>query len=328
MGHQIGNRLRPRRGSLQVWPRKRAKRVYPNVKTWPEVSETRLLAFAGYKAGMTQVFVTDNRKNSMTKGLEIVVPVTIIEVPPLKLLGVRLYGRSIDGLSVLTELWSESLDKELNRKLQLPKKKAELKKAEDVLAKSVEVRLIVYTQPKLTRIGKKKPEIFEIKIGGAVNEAFSYAKDLLTKQVSISDVFKEGDYVDTFSVSKGKGVQGSVKRFGVRILQHKAEKMRRKVGALGSQTPSKTPFRACQYGQMGFNSRCEYNKQILKIGSVFKIDGGLVHYGFVNNEYILVAGSIPGAKRRLIIMRKAVRPSKYTKGPAPEITNVMMRSQQ
>ena len=53
----------PRRGSLQYWPRKRAKSPVARVKAWANVKDPILLGFAGYKAGMTHVMAVDNTKN-------------------------------------------------------------------------------------------------------------------------------------------------------------------------------------------------------------------------------------------------------------------------
>ena len=48
-----------------------------------------------------------------------------------------------------------------------------------------EIRINVYTQPKLTSIGKKKPEIFELRLNGKVEEQFELAKSFLDKEIKI-----------------------------------------------------------------------------------------------------------------------------------------------
>src|SRR3989344_954150 len=93
--------------------------------------------------------------------------------------------------------------------------------------------VVVYTQPKLTGIGKKRPEIFEIALGGSIKDKFEYAKQNIGKEIKITDIFKEGELVDIHGVSKGKGTQGPVKRFGISIRSHKAEKTKRGPGSLG-----------------------------------------------------------------------------------------------
>ncbi|MEM3122114.1 MAG: 50S ribosomal protein L3, partial [Candidatus Pacearchaeota archaeon] len=106
---------RPRRGSLQYWPRKRARKILPSVN-WEGIikknKKTGLLGFIGYKVGMTSAFVRDNTSDSMTKNKKIIIPVTIIECPQLKIFSVRFYKNN----SLATEILSNKLDKELKRK--------------------------------------------------------------------------------------------------------------------------------------------------------------------------------------------------------------------
>src|SRR3990172_7408827 len=175
MGHI--KRKRPRRGSLGVWPRKRAKRIYPIVKNWAIRKENKLLGFAGYKAGMTSLIMIDNRPKSPTKGEELKRAVTILETPPLKVLGVRLYKNTPYGIKVLGEVWADNFDKDLARKLSLPKKKKlTLEQLKARLPQTEKVSALVYTKPRDTGLGKKTPEVFEIPVGGSsVDEQFNYA---------------------------------------------------------------------------------------------------------------------------------------------------------
>ena len=48
---------------MQFWPRVRAKREYPRVKSFAEEKEPKLLGFAGYKVGMAHLLAEDNRKS-------------------------------------------------------------------------------------------------------------------------------------------------------------------------------------------------------------------------------------------------------------------------
>nr|MEB3816445.1 50S ribosomal protein L3 [Desulfurococcales archaeon] len=99
----------PRRGSLGFSPRKRASRLVPRVRSWPDIDlgKPALLGFLGYKVGMTHVFMIDDRPGSPTAGKEIFVPVTIVETPPLFVLALRLYGYDPNrGLYTLGEAWA------------------------------------------------------------------------------------------------------------------------------------------------------------------------------------------------------------------------------
>ena len=72
-----------------------------------------------------------------------------------------------------------------------------------------------------------------MKIGGSIEEKFKFAKENLGKEILILDVFKQGDQIDVHSITKGKGFQGPVKRFGITIRTHKSEKAKRNPGSLG-----------------------------------------------------------------------------------------------
>jgi large subunit ribosomal protein L3 len=309
---------RPRRGSLAFSPRKRAKDIIPRIRSWPDYEgEPKLLGFAGYKAGMTHVIMIDDRKNSPTYGEEIVVPVTVIECPPLKVAGIRVYRETVYGLQIAGEVWTTELDEYLGRRLNLPKKintdVEKLKEIEDI----AEVRVITYTQPyKITGVPKKVPDVMEQKVGGSdINAVLDYAISKLGKEVRISEVFSEGAFIDVIAITKGKGFQGSVKRWGVITLdaKHARSSKHRRVGTLGPWTPHRVRWTVPQAGQTGFHQRTEYNKRVIKIGEngeEITPEGGFVHYGVIRSDYVLVSGSVPGPVKRLIRMRDAIRPPK------------------
>ena len=310
----------PNRGSMQYWPRSRAKRIYPAVKYWAaNVKDIKPLGFAGYKVGMTHILYTDAKSTSMTKGEDIFCPVTIIECPPLKVAAARFYKNSPYGQKVITDVFYSKLDKDLARSIFLSKKEPS-KKLEDV-KEFDDLKLVVYTQPKLSAIGKKKPEIFEVALGGQKEEKLKYASENLGKEISINNVFKEGQQVDIHSVTKGKGFQGPVKRFGVRVRQHKSEKTKRGPGSLGAwKAQGHIMYRVPHAGQTGFQTRTEFNKWVVKIGSKpeeINTSAGFVRYGNVKSSYLLLKGCIGGASKRLIRMTDATRPNKaIQKDPA------------
>lgn len=322
---------KPRRGSLQFWPRVRAKRIYPRIRNWPRVEENTFLGFAGYKVGMMHVIAIDNRKYSHTRGEKIFIPITVIETPPLDVIGIRAYKLTPYGYRCVGDVYSENLPKYIERKIKpKPKNKnINLEKLEKM--DFDEIRAIVSTRPYLTTIGKKKPEVFEIGIGGKdANEKLELLKKYLGKELKISEVFREGQLVDVFSVTKGKGFQGAVKRFGVKILSHKTkgESGRRRAGTLGPWTPGKLDYRrGVLPGQVGYHTRCEYNKWIIRIGDDPKDinpKGGWPHYGIVRNEYVLLKGSVPGPAKRLIRMRYPIRPDKSVPEVPPQILSTYL----
>lgn len=303
---------RPRFGSLQYWPRKKAKRIYPRLKNQPESSNNSVLGFAGYKAGMTHVLFTDNRTGSHTKGEQVSWAATVLECPPLKVYGLNFYKKDIYGLKLSNSLLFPKTDKNLGRKIKLPKEydyDAKLNDIQSKLDNYYDLRILVHTQPNLIGL-KKKPENFELAVGCKdIREKFGYAIELLGNEIKLSDVLKEGYFVDTHSVSKGKGFQGTVKRFGISLRSHKSEKKRRG-NIVGPERPYKVHWGMTMPGHMGYNNRTEYNKMVLKIGNNPKDvnpKGGFLHYGLVSKDYILLKGSVSGPTKRLVRITEARR---------------------
>ena len=329
------NKRRPRKGSKAYSPRKRAASQTPRLDSWPEISEgPKLQGFAGYKAGKTHAFVVDYRPKSLTSGQEIQVPVTVLEVPPMKVAAVRVYESTRYGLRTVGEVWSNSLNSELSRRLPIPKN-YDPEKAWNDLSKSDidDVRVLTYTQPKLVSgVPKKVPELMETRIGGGtIEERLEYAKSLLGKEVSVSDFVKDGGIIDVSAITKGKGFQGAVKRWGIKLLHHKNSKHRRLVGNLGPKRPGYVRPTVPQGGQMGYHQRTEFNKRVLKIGEKgeeITPKGGFLNYGDIRNNYVLIHGSVPGPTKRLIRLRDPVRPNGTMLKEAPNITYVSIQSKQ
>jgi large subunit ribosomal protein L3 len=312
---------KPRDGSLQYWPRKRAKRIYPKVSNYPKVNEAKPLAFAGYKAGMMRVFFNDTKKGSPTQGQTVSRPVTVLETYPLLVLGFRAYSDDI-----VTEVYSKDIPKEIKRFIKAPKG---VKKSKSNVKNFSEIRLIVCTQPKKTGLGKKTPEIFEIELGGAPEEQKKLAEEKIGKELDVEEVFKEGEFIDSISVTKGKGFQGVVKRYGVKLRGRKDEQHHRQIGVIGTEGVARVIYAVPQPGQLGFHRRTEFNKQIYRIGKDPKEvnpDGGFLNYGLVKGSYVLIRGSVPGAKKRLILLRAPVRA--HRKGYPIEIERLDKTSQQ
>jgi large subunit ribosomal protein L3 len=277
---------------------------------------------------MTHVIASDNGPNSKTKGESIMIPVTVIECPPLKAASVVLYKKSGYGLAVSFQILAEKLDKELEKRISVPKKTN--KKIGDVKPEDFEdLRILVFTQPKLTGLGKKKPELFEIAVGGSKEEKLNFAKEKLGKEIDVKEIFAEGQHVDIHSVTKGKGLHGPVKRHGIGLKSHKSEKSRR-AAVLGSEGDSKVRFYAHQAGQTGYHMRTEYNKWILKIAEPKDINpkGDFIRYGVAKNTVVLLKGSIGGASKRLIRMNLPIRPNRKIPKEAPAIEYISLASRQ
>ena len=206
----------PRKGSVAFSPRKRAAKETPRVKSWPKSDEPKLLGLAGYKVGMTHALVTDTDKNSPTQGMEVFTPVTVLEVPPVVVMGIRAYEKTSRGLKVITEVLADNLDEELSRKISLPKeynKSEAIAKIQGALENTEEIRVLVHTNPKVTSVPKKKPDIFECGIGGSnPEEKLNTALELLGNEVKASEIFNEGEFVDLLFKDSKRNKSFVVKR--------------------------------------------------------------------------------------------------------------------
>ncbi|MEM1944605.1 MAG: 50S ribosomal protein L3 [Nitrososphaerota archaeon] len=311
---------RPRHGSLAYLPRGRAAGILPSVKHWPDGGEVKPLGFIGYKVGMTAVHYMDNRPNTPTTGSEVHSAATVVAVPPLRVLGVALYGVKDGRLVDLGRIWSEKVDDDVKRRN--PTFNIGRLRTDIDLGRVAEVRLVVATDTRAVGAGKK-PHIAEIKVGGEVRKAYEYAVSKLNSEIRIGEVFREGSFIDVIGVTKGKGFQGVVKRYGVSILQRKSRKTRRGVAAIGPWNPHYVMYTVPRSGQMGFHRRTEFNKRILIISedrSKINPSSGWHKFGLVRTDYAVLEGSVPGTPKRPIFLRQGARPPPPLE--KPQITHV------
>ncbi len=317
-------------------PRKRSESLVPHFSSWPEREGTpKVQGFAGYKAGMTHALVVDYRPTSTTSGQEVQVPVTVVEVPPMKVAGARFYRQTSEGLVSLGEVWAGSLDKELLRLFPIPKKHDAAAMWSKLDPATVdEVRVITYTQPYLlSGVPQIRPDLMEQRIGGGtVQERIEYARSLLGKELKVTDFCRNGSMVDVAAITRGRGWQGHHTRWGTKLLSHKNSKHRRNIGTLGNFTPGYVRPTVPQAGQVGFHQRTEYNKRVLRVAEDAESgtpNGGFLHYGRLRSWYLLLHGSIPGPAKRLIRFRDAARSQVYVKlEKEPELTYVSTDSHQ
>jgi large subunit ribosomal protein L3 len=329
----------PRHGSLAYFPRKRASSMKGRIRNWLDNNnETNFLGFAGFKAGMTHLTYIEDQENSPYFGKELMKAATVIEIPPLLLIGVKVYSKDEYGKYVVGELFSSNVNQNLLKKINPPNfENYDLESKKDNLLqkidKSCEVRGIFQTQPYKTSIPRKKPDIIEIKVNSINNpaEEFNFAAKLLGEELRARDVLLEGELIDVIAVSKGKGFQGPVKRHGIKILTRKNNKIRRAVACIGAWHPARVRYTIPRAGQLGYHQRTEYHKRIMKIGEneeEINPKGGFINYGKIKGNYLLVLGSVPGPKKRLIRIRKTIRPKKGFNIKSPEITFINRESQQ
>ena len=306
----------PRRGSKSYYPRVRAAKETPSLKGYG--AENKPLNFLCYKVGMTQAMGKNVHKASPSFNQEVVVATTVVECPPMKVFAVRAYVKAEIGFNVLSDVIAENHDSKLERKINNFKHKTTKKeRKENTDAYTIAdfekelndieyFTLLVNTQPSF----KKTPEVTEVYIGGTKEEQLNYCKEKLGKEITINDVFNEGEFLDVRAVTRGKGFQGPVKRFHVRSLRPK-NKRERVVGSIGPWHPHTVMFSVARPGQMGYQCRTETNKKVILISEkVEEVNpsNGFCGYGNVKGKFALIYGSLPGPAKRCVALRKGTRP--------------------
>lgn len=112
------------------------------------------------------------------------------------------------------------------------------------------------------------------------------------------DIFADGDKVDATAISKGKGFQGAIKRYG----QHRGpmahgSKFHRHQGSNGSATTPGRVFKG--KGMPGHMGSVKVTVQNL---TIVKVDA--------EQNLILVKGAVPGPKKCLVTLKETVKAAK------------------
>ncbi len=124
----------------------------------------------------------------------------------------------------------------------------------------------------------------------AVEDASSYNNGDEIK----ADIFAEGDAIDVSGVSKGKGFAGTIKRYGRhRGPMTHGSKHKRKTGSIGAAGPHHVFKGHLMPGRAGNKNVTVQNLQVVKVD--------------VENNLLLVKGSVPGAKNSLVVIKESVK---------------------
>ncbi|GFS71751.1 60S ribosomal protein L3 [Nephila pilipes] len=306
----------PRHGSMGFVPKKRSKRHRGKVKAFPKDDPSKpvhLTAFIGYKAGMTHVVREVDKPGSKVNKKEVVEAVTILEAPPMIVVGVVGYIETPKGLRKLKTIWAEHLSEGCRRRFYKnwykSKKKAftkACKKWVDPLGKKeIEtdflkmakyckvIRVVAHTQMKLMKKRQKKAHIMEIQLnGGTIADKIKWARDHFEKPVSLNQVFAQDEMIDVIGVTKGKGFKGVTSRWHTKKLPRKTHKGLRKVACIGAWHPSRVQFTVARAGQKGYHHRTEINKKIYRIGQGIHIKDSKVVKNNASTEFDLTEKSI------------------------------------
>jgi len=306
----------PRHGSMGYYPKKRASRLRPRVKAFPKDDPSKpvhVTSFLGFKAGMTHIVRVSDKPGSKLNKKEVVEAVSIVETPPMVVVGVVGYIETPRGLRNFKAVWAEHLGEECRRRFyknwHKSKKRAftnaSKKWTDDVGKKEIEadlakikkycssVRIIAHTQVKMLRQRIKKAHIMEIQLnGGSIADKVDFAVAHFEKQIPIGEVFAKDEMIDIIGVTKGKGEKGVTSRWHCKKLPRKTHKGLRKVACIGAWHPSRVQFTVARAGQKGYHHRTEINKKIYRIAAGVHQKDGKVMKNNASTDYDLTEKSI------------------------------------
>jgi large subunit ribosomal protein L3 len=265
-----------------------------------------MLGFPAFKAGTIHVITVDDRAKTPNFGKPLFNLSSVLSLPELEVKGVRLYGR-VNGAEV-------ALGEGKSPPTGVP------------VERVARVSALVSVVPAEVGLSQKQPITFEIGVGGAdAKSQIEYISGLVGKRVKFAELFKAGMYVDVLGITKGKGFEGPVTRFGVKRKQHKSRKSVRAVGVIGPWHPAAVMYTVARAGQMGFHQRAETGKRILMVGNgkekPITPAGGFMHFGNVDGDYAVLKGSVPGPSRRFVMVRMPVRGFHKSQNP-PQVVEV------
>uniref|UniRef100_A0A8C6W1D3 60S ribosomal protein L3 n=1 Tax=Nannospalax galili TaxID=1026970 RepID=A0A8C6W1D3_NANGA len=324
--------LAPRHGSLGFFPQKCSSQHHRKVKSFPKDDPSKpvhLTAFLAYKAGMTHIVREVDRLGSKVNKKEVVEAVTIVETPPMVVVG---YIETPHGLHTFKTISAEHISDECKRCFYKNWHKSTkkvftkyYKKWQDDMGKKHStkkycqvIHIIPNTQMHLLPLRQKKAHLMEIQVnGGTVAEKLDWAGERLEQQVPVNQVFGKDEMIDVIGGSKCKSYKG-------------VTSLLRKVACIGASYPACVAFSVARAGQKGYHHFSEINK-IYKTGQGYLTkDGKLIMNNvstdydlfdkninpLVTNDFVMLKGCVVGTKTRVLTLHKSLLVQ--TKGHALE----------
>ena len=224
-------------------------------------------AILATKVGMTQIFNADG----------VLVPVTVLEAGPCSVTQIKTVEN--DGYSAVQVAFADKKERVVNK---------------DANGKK-EIR---------NRHGVNKAQMGHFAKAGVSGKRFvkefkfENADEYNLGDVIKADIFAEGDKIDATAISKGKGFQGAIKRFG----QHRGpmahgSKFHRHQGSNGAcSSPSRVFKGKGMPGHMGSVKVTTKNLEVVRVDA--------------ENNLLLVKGAVPGAKKCLVTIKETVKAGK------------------
>lgn len=305
--------------------------MLPRVRTWPEEvkdASPALGGFIAFKAGMLHLITVDDREKTPNFGKPLFVPATVLAVPAMRVFGIRAYSEADGERYVLKDVYDVNFEL-FSKAKKKTRPEDQLKKLQALSKDIKEVDLLVAVSPKEVGLSQKEHLIYEIPvIGNNISKNIEFAIQQLGKTIQIHKELQPGQLVDIAAVSKGKGFEGPVTRFGVKRKQHKSRKSVRAVGVLSPWHPHDVMYTVPRAGQKGFHQRIEYNHKVMSVAdeksSPVTPPGGFPHFGVIKGDYVIIKGSVPGPAKRPVVVRQPVR-AKQRQVKQPQIIFVSTR---
>ncbi|KAL4693889.1 hypothetical protein H8959_013154, partial [Pygathrix nigripes] len=268
-----------------------------------------LTAFLGYKAGMIHIVREVDRPGSKVNKKEVVEAVTIVETPPMVVVGTVGYMEIPRGLRTFKTVFAEHISDECKRRFyknwHKSKKKAftkyckkwqdedgkkQLEKDFSSMKKYCQVICVIaHTQMHLLPLRQKKAYLMEIQVnGGTVAEKLDWARERLKQQVPVNQVFGQDEMIDVIGVTKGKGYKG-------KSYHHRTE-INKKIYEIGQG------YLITDGKLIKNNASTDYDLPDKSINPL----GGFVHYGEVTNDFVILKGCVVGTKKQVLTLRKSL----------------------
>lgn len=191
-----------------------------------------------------------------------VVPVTVVEAGPLTV--VQKKTAETDGYEAVRVGFGEVSEKRLNKP-----------------DKGLFTKIKVAPKKYVKEFRPESVEAFEV-----------------GQEIKVADMFQAGDKVDVSGISKGKGFQGTIKRFGQKGGPKTHGSMyHRRVGSMGSNTTPARVFKGKRLpGHMGLEKVTVQNLDVVRVDA--------------ERNLLLIKGAVPGPKGALLTVKNTVKAHK------------------
>lgn len=118
------------------------------------------------------------------------------------------------------------------------------------------------------------------------------------QEIKVADMFQAGDKIDVSGISKGKGFQGTIKRYGQKGGPKTHGSMyHRRPGSMGSNTTPARVFKGKKLpGHMGLDKVTVQNLDVVRVDA--------------ERNLLLIKGAVPGPKGALLTVKNTVKSGK------------------